>query len=201
MPVATESKPAPQSSLPLRWLDNYGDSLYAYALRRVRRPEVAEDLVQETLLAGMEAFSKFSGRASVKTWLTGILRNKVSDHLRARYKDEKIEGSTLDDDAMFTRHGRWKASVPTWNVDPQNQAELTELRSVLDGCMSKLPTRMAHLFLSRAHDQISTTDLCNELQITPQNAWALLHRARSRLRQCVTTNWFTDSLKSKRRGK
>src|SRR5271169_5805468 len=33
------------------WVDDHGDCLYRYALLRVRRPEVAEDLVQETLCA------------------------------------------------------------------------------------------------------------------------------------------------------
>ena len=32
---------------PERWVEEHGDCLYRYALLRVRRPEVAEDLVQE----------------------------------------------------------------------------------------------------------------------------------------------------------
>jgi hypothetical protein len=36
---------------PDTWVDEHGDSLYRYALIRERRPEIAEDLVQETLLA------------------------------------------------------------------------------------------------------------------------------------------------------
>ena len=36
---------------PATWLDRHGDSLYRFALLRVRNPSTAEDLVQETLLA------------------------------------------------------------------------------------------------------------------------------------------------------
>ena len=36
---------------PERWVDDHGDCLYRYALLRVRNPEVAEDLVQESAFA------------------------------------------------------------------------------------------------------------------------------------------------------
>ena len=43
------------------WVDDHGDCLYRYALLRVRRPEVAEDLVQETLYAAVRTYSNFRG--------------------------------------------------------------------------------------------------------------------------------------------
>jgi hypothetical protein len=50
---------------PTRWVDDHGDCLYRYALARVGRPEAAEDLVQETLLAALEACGL--GRVVVET--------------------------------------------------------------------------------------------------------------------------------------
>ncbi len=44
---------------PDTWVDEHGDSLYRYALIRVRRPEIAEDLVQETLFAAVRTSAKF----------------------------------------------------------------------------------------------------------------------------------------------
>jgi RNA polymerase sigma-70 factor, ECF subfamily len=67
---------------PAGWLQEHGDYLFAYALLRVRRREVAEDLVQETLLAGMQRFDTFQARSSVRTWLVGILKHKIVDHFR-----------------------------------------------------------------------------------------------------------------------
>src|SRR5215831_4749526 len=65
-----------------RWVDDHGECLYRYALVRVRKPEVAEDLVQETLLAAVRGYEKFGGRSSERSWLVGILKNKVVDHFR-----------------------------------------------------------------------------------------------------------------------
>jgi RNA polymerase sigma-70 factor (ECF subfamily) len=198
MPIVSDVDSAKTASLPLRWLALHGDALYTYALRRVRRPETAEDLVQDTLLAGVQASASFSHRSNAKTWLIGILRNKIADHLRARYRNDKIESTALDDDAMFDRHGKWKAVVPHWKGDPQRLAELDELRATLSNCLSKLPVRMSHLFLSRVTDQLSTSELCQQLEITSENAWMLLHRARSRLRQCMTTHWFCETSRQKK---
>ena len=62
--------------------DDHGECLYRYALVRVRKPEVAEDLVQETFLAAVRGFEKFGGRSSERSWLVGILKNKIVDHFR-----------------------------------------------------------------------------------------------------------------------
>ena len=55
------------------WVDQYGDYLFRFAVRRVYDPEVAQDLVQETFLAALAARHRFVGRSTEKTWLAGIL--------------------------------------------------------------------------------------------------------------------------------
>ena len=67
---------------PALWVDEHGDVLYRYALARVRKPEVAQDLVQETLLAAMRARDRFAGQSSVRSWLCGILKHKLCDYYR-----------------------------------------------------------------------------------------------------------------------
>jgi DNA-directed RNA polymerase specialized sigma24 family protein len=62
-----------------RWVDEHGECLYRFALLRVRKPEVAEDLVQETFLAAVRGYEKFGGHSSERTWLCGILKNKIVD--------------------------------------------------------------------------------------------------------------------------
>ena len=49
-----------------RWLDDHGDVLFRYALRRVTNCEVAEDLVQETFVAAIRGKEQFEGRANVQ---------------------------------------------------------------------------------------------------------------------------------------
>ena len=57
--------------------------LYRFALKNVRDPSLAEDLVQETFLAALAgAADRFAGRSSVRTWLTGILKHKIAARAR-----------------------------------------------------------------------------------------------------------------------
>ena len=62
------------------WVDQYGDALFHFALARVNRRDIAEELVQETFLAAVQSQKRFKGQSSEKTWLFGILKHKVIDH-------------------------------------------------------------------------------------------------------------------------
>jgi len=77
---------------PEDWVDRQGEGLYPYALLRLRSPDLAADVVQETFLEALRARSSFSGRSSERTWLVGILRHKIVDHLR-RVRGEPATGN------------------------------------------------------------------------------------------------------------
>src|SRR5881628_72606 len=67
---------------PERWVELYGDYLFKFALMRLRDPAKAEDAVQETFLAALKGGKSFAGRSAEKSWLVGILKNKICDHFR-----------------------------------------------------------------------------------------------------------------------
>jgi RNA polymerase sigma-70 factor (TIGR02943 family) len=177
-----------------RWLDDHGDALYGYALLRVRRSEVAEDLVQETLLAALAGKDGFSARSAQRTWLIGILRHKIVDHFRkssgGRSHAAYDEANSPD---LFDDRGAWKVAVPAWRGDPHSLLERAEFRDVLADCLTKLPGRVAEMFWLREAEGVETEVLCQELGVSAANVWTMLHRARSRLRQCLTLNWFGTS--------
>jgi len=90
-------------STPEQWLQLYGDILYRYGLARVRNAEVAEDLVQETLLAALKAKENYAGQSSEQTWLIGILKHKIIDSFRKASREQAQEyddgfASDNDDD-------------------------------------------------------------------------------------------------------
>src|SRR5882724_10638082 len=76
------------------WLSAHGDYLFNLAVGQVRDPLVAEDLVQETFLAALKARERFSGRSSDRTWLVGILRSKIYDHLRRVCRERPVRSET-----------------------------------------------------------------------------------------------------------
>jgi len=80
-PAASATSP-PRLSDPERWVEEHGDYLFKYALVRLRDATRAEDMVQETFLAALKGGDKFAGRSAEKSWLVGILKNKICDHYR-----------------------------------------------------------------------------------------------------------------------
>lgn len=79
------------------WLNEYSDILYRYALVRVRSEATAEDLVQETLLAGLQGVARFLGQSTVRAWLVGILKHTIIDYFRKN----RHEMTTLDAEEMM----------------------------------------------------------------------------------------------------
>ena len=53
---------------------------------------------------------------------------------------------------------------------------------------------MSIVFTLREIDGLTATEICEILNITPNNLWVLLHRSRSKLRQLLEVNWFPAAL-------
>lgn len=186
---------------PTRWVDEHGDYLYRFAKLRVQNSAVAEDLVQETFLSALKALNSFSGSASVRTWLTTILKNKTVDYFRKqRVRNEDDSASDQIDEKrwLFQEEGRWvgvwKAEFgPSgWGAGPSEDFERKEFWLALQLCLEKLSPSLSRLFVLREIEEMETDDICKILEITPSNLWVSLHRTRLRLRQCLETSWFSN---------
>src|SRR3982751_3246840 len=96
-------------------LDTHRRYLLRVAQLQLRDGDLAEDVVQETLLAALKARDGFTGKSTVKTWLTGILKHKIVDAIRARQR-QPVALTTIDDEAdldefdpLFKDNGAWAA--------------------------------------------------------------------------------------------
>ncbi len=184
---------------PAVWLDTYGDYLYNYAYSRLRDQSAAEDAVQETFVAALRSRDSFQGASSERTWLVGILRHKIVDHLRRLFRDRAGEPDRplpAEQENVFVHGGRrsgdWHPErVPGhWSADPENLLRQKEFQRVLDRCLEALPVRLAACFTLYEMEGLGTDEICKELQITPTNLWVMLHRTRRQLRRCLELNWF-----------
>jgi RNA polymerase sigma-70 factor (TIGR02943 family) len=194
MPVM--SVPVPDPAL---WVDMHGNYLYKYAIFRVRDSGVAEDIIQETLLAAFQAYKKFAGRGSERTWLVGILKHKIIDHFRRASRETPFdldEGRALEHDEFFRSSGEWaghwkEESVPAdWGANPADALQQSEFLSVFQNCLDPLPERTARAFTLREVDGLTSDEICEALDVTVNNLWVMLHRARLHLRHCIEVNWF-----------
>lgn len=181
---------------PEQWLDEHGDALFAFALARIKEPSTAEDLVQETLLAGFEAFDDFHGEASTRTWLISILKNKLIDRLRKLCREAPLDPHVVDDaewQAKFDDSGHWVVAPAGWR-DPSTVLENDALGAALMHCIARLPEHLQTLIVLRDIDGLETQELIDILNISSaNNLWMMLSRGREKLRDCMDKTWFREA--------
>lgn len=168
--------------------------LMRVAVLQLRDQALAEDIVQDTLLAALQGAQGFSGRSSLKTWLTGILKHKIVDAIRRRGREPAFaslgdEAQLEDFDALFDESGHWENPPADWG-DPEAELSRSQFFDIVQFCLEKLPSNTARVFMMREIMELESDEICKELTITSTNLWVILYRARMALRQCLEQNWF-----------
>ena len=198
MQVENPSNPATALSDPERWVDEHGDYLFKVALLRLRDPQKAEDAVQETFLAALKGGKSFQGRSAEKSWLVGILKNKICDHYRKASRETTftdLDFYTDEESDRFVADGLGQGG---W-IHERGPQEWPNAGESLDHalfwktyreCAGKLPEKVAAVFNLREVDGLDSKEVCALLAISESNLWVMLHRARMALRRCLETNWF-----------
>jgi len=177
---------------PAQWLDRHGDVLFAYAARRVDDRALAEDLVQETLLAAIEARGRFAGRASERTWLVGILKHKLVDHRRrASTRRFTADGLEAYVESCFDQRGVWRDKPRAWPAGEASDEQLEILRR----CLGRLPSGMAEVLQLYERSEVTADAVGAVLGLSATGVWSRLYRARTALRECLDRNWFEREAK------
>ena len=174
--------------------------LLRVAVLQLRDNDLAEDIVQDTLVAALQGAQGFSGRSSLKTWLTGILKHKIVDAIRRKSREPAFasleEETQIEDfDALFDDSGHWENPPADWG-DPESQLSRAQFFDIMQFCLDKLPPNTARVFMMREVMELESGEICKELSITSTNLWVILYRARMALRQCLEQNWFAQAVRN-----
>src|SRR5690606_375953 len=155
---------------PNKWIDLYSDYLFNYTITRVSDRDMAQDLVQDTFLAGLKSMKNFKGEASERTWLISILKRKIIDHyrkinsnkgkaeVRITYNDNESEGDWLEE----------RVADP-FDKTAEDLMQNSELGDAIFDCLSKLPEKQAQVFRMKTMEGYETEDICKELNINASN--------------------------------
>ena len=173
------------------WVDDHGECLYRHALVRVRKAEMAEDPVQ----AAVRGYEKFGGRSSERSWLVGILKNKIVDHFRKLGRETSFTDMEFLSDEFsekFVSVGFWNHDLGPheWKPEPDDVMHRAEFWQVMRDCLSKLPEKI------RAVSRCAKWTVCPVRRFAPfcpsptATFGVMLHRARMALRECLEMNWF-----------
>ena len=175
-------------------IEQHREYLLGYALSRLQERDRAEDAVQETFLAAISAQKTFTGNSSKRTWLTGILNHKVADQMRHTCRHRALFSSTVSDEGYESDEAPAQPSpVNSWSRDPRMQLEQKEMLHAFQEGLQRLPERLATVFSAYETEDRSGQEICAALDISENNLWTILHRARKQLREHLSTSWIMNS--------
>ncbi len=179
--------------------------LFRYALLQLRDNDLADDIVQETLLAAWQSSASFDEKSGLRTWLIGILKHKLVDHWRRNAREIVVTGADridttdneTDEDDFFMSNGHWNGGPTTWG-DPETALQQQEFWLIYETCQNKLPAQMAKVFMLRELVGLEAGEVCEETGLSESNYWVTMHRARLRLRECLEIHWFNTTKQEQR---
>ena len=169
-------------------LRRYAGQVYHVALRLIRDPDEAEDVLQETFINACQKVHAFEGRSRLGTWLYRIATNAALMRLR------KQRASTVSlDDPMVTEGGEtFPQLIEDWSHEPDALMLTDELRQVLEQAIDTLPDSLRAVFVLRDIQGLSTSETAEVLGISPTAVKVRLHRARLHLREQLTA-YFSEA--------
>lgn len=162
------------------------------ALRRVARSFVrtaaaADEVVGETWLAVIAGLPRFEGRASLRTWIFGILVNRA--RTRGVREARSVPFSSLSDESgptvdpeAFAPDGSWRSAPPRLDADPERRLLAAELRAQLFAAIDRLPPRQRTVLVLRDIVGLDPMEVSTLLELSEGNQRVLLHRGRAHLR-------------------
>lgn len=169
--------------------------LLRYAQLQLRDVYRAEDAVSETIVAALSKPDAYLSKAELKTYLVGILKYKILDQFRAN-KNLVFSGDHAPDEQdqalaseTFESDGHFSGPVNTW-PDPSDTLQSKQFFLILDACVEQLPPNLSRIFMMREWLELSSSEICKQLDISSTNLHVMLHRTRMRLRACLDLRWF-----------
>lgn len=159
-------------AVPWRDMVSHRGALVRFAKARLHDPMLAEDVVHDVFEAVLSGRAAFAGRAALKSWLTAILKNKIVDLVRQRARTDSLDDDNEDEGAL---------AIECPNPRPDELAEQRERLAQTLARIDALPASLRDAMRLRVLQDQSTESVCRELEISEENLFVRLHRARKQL--------------------
>lgn len=145
--------------------ERYGDRVFRYALTLVRNLHLAEEVVQETMVAIWRGAGSFKGGSRVSTWIFGIARNQAHALLRREVRGERVPEESL--------------TLP----DP---AEAVEREDRVLSALAKLPPDQREVVVLAFYEGLSYREIARLLGVLEGTVKSRMHFAKRKLREALT---------------
>jgi RNA polymerase sigma-70 factor, ECF subfamily len=156
---------------------DYFPRLFRFAVLRLRDPDAAEDLVQNSLIAAVRNLGSWRGEATLFTWLCTICRREIAAW--EKRTSRRVIVSVADDDPTLRAapiESSAAADAPDAGLARADTGRIVQL------ALDHLPPRYSRALEWKYLEELSVDDIAGRLQCTPKAAESLLTRARNAFR-------------------
>jgi RNA polymerase sigma-70 factor (ECF subfamily) len=152
----------------------HASGLFGFLYRLAGDRAVAEEILQDTMLAVWRSAAGFGGHSAVRTWLYGVARRQAHNRLRSL----PTPPAGLDDlpEPAATEPG------------PEEIALVRADMAVVGAAMAALPTGHREVLALAFHAQLSHADIARVLDVPVGTVKSRLHNARARLAELLATD-------------
>lgn len=150
----------------------HGGMLLAFLRMRVNSQQLAEELLQDVMLAAWENAARFEARSKVKTWLLVIARNKAINSYR------KKQLPIIDINEVFSLH--------TDDTGPMEAAVKKDRETAVRQAIQKLPEAQREVLILVFYHQLTGPEVAEVLGISEGTVKSRLHRAKEMLRRVLS---------------
>jgi RNA polymerase sigma factor (sigma-70 family) len=145
----------------------YAPKLSRFIAGKVANQGDAEEVLQDTLYAFLEAIRDFHGQSTVQTFLFSICQHKVVDY----YRKKKLKH------AVFSQMPQLEAIISPL-ISPEEQLDATLVKEKIHSVLGRLLPRHRQILLLKYLDGLSVEEIAIHLAMTFKSAESQLFRAR-----------------------
>jgi RNA polymerase sigma-70 factor (ECF subfamily) len=153
--------------------------LFRFALPRTGGdPDLAEELVQTTLVRAVRKLSTYRGEAALLTWLTTICRRTIATH----YESQKRVPPMGDLSEELPEVRAALESIAD-DVTPESALRHRQVAQLVQLVLDRLPARYGDALEWKYIDGLTVVEIAGRLRIAPKAAESVLTRARVAFRE------------------
>lgn len=180
---AAVASPPPYADPVTRLVREESERLRRFVLRHVGNGPDADDITQQAFVEMSCCYDKFRGESKPSTWLFGIARNLIRNHLSRtpeRRYDFVGEASLADQVDLHS--------------DPAERVELLQMIRILDRSLAAMPPDLAELLVMICADELSYDEAAAQLNLPVGTVRSRLSRARAMIRSRMRRQgaWLDD---------
>jgi len=155
-------------------LTKHGEELARHVRRMVRDDDVAQDILQDTMIRAHAALARLAPQSNERAWLYRIATNAALNHLRSSARERAALGRHAAESSAAFEAGDWTD-------------ESDERRDALWAGVAQLPARQRTALTLRIVDELDYEEIARRVGGTAAGARANVYQATKKLRLGVST--------------